>query len=334
MLSFLENVKRPPRSRLRGLMGGLLLLLLLSGSLWAEITAVRVRDSSFWRPPFGFRPMSPHPAVVRVLVPERGTTANGSGALVGSYERYGLVVTNWHVVRDAAGEISVVFPDGFRSAARVLRVDEEWDLAALMIWRPQTQPIPIATVAPRPGDVLSIAGYGRGDYRAATGQCIQYVAPGNNRPYEMVEVSAQARQGDSGGPIFNERGELAGVLFGSSHGTTSGSYCGRVQRFVDTVWPPEFNAEATRVAVSPSETDTGWTARPDQEANSEQRDAQPAEVVAANFDLTPPRENADWSRWTGVTPFEQSKTFFAGIGLLTVLFQFSKFFLAGKNNQS
>jgi hypothetical protein len=252
---------------------------------------------------------------------------------VGLYDRYGLVITNWHVVRDAAGEISVVFPDGFRSAARVLRIDEEWDLAALMIWRPPAQPIPIATVAPRPGDVLSIAGYGLGDYRAATGQCIQYVAPGGNRPYEMVELSAQARQGDSGGPIFNERGELAGVLFGSSHGTTSGSYCGRVQRFVDSVWPPEFNAEATRVAVSPIETDTGWAARPNQDSDPTPLAAQPAEVTAANVDLTPPTERSDWSRWTGTTPLEQSKTFFAGIGLLTVLVQFSKFFFAGQNKQ-
>jgi hypothetical protein len=65
-----------------------------------------------------------------------------------------------------------------------------------------------------------------------SGHCTQYVAPGANLPFEMVELSAEARQGDSGGPIFNERGELAGVLFGASQGTTSGSYCGRVSAFL------------------------------------------------------------------------------------------------------
>jgi hypothetical protein len=55
----------------------------------------------------------------------------------------------------------------------------------------------------------------------------------------MVEVGAEARQGDSGGPIFNEQGELAGVLFGSGSGTTSGSYAGRVLNFLQGVAPVE-----------------------------------------------------------------------------------------------
>jgi hypothetical protein len=53
----------------------------------------------------------------------------------------------------------------------------------------------------------------------------------------MVELSAEARQGDSGGPIFNQKGELAGVLFGSGPGYTSGSYGGRVLQFLTTVVP-------------------------------------------------------------------------------------------------
>jgi hypothetical protein len=51
----------------------------------------------------------------------------------------------------------------------------------------------------------------------------------------MVELSTAARQGDSGGPIFNRQGELAGVLFGSATGTTSGSFCGRVGQFLHPV---------------------------------------------------------------------------------------------------
>src|SRR5262245_47518650 len=58
-----------------------------------------------------------------------------------------------------------------------------------------------------------------------------------NHPFEMVEVAVSARQGDSGGPILNSRGELAGVLFGEGHGRTSGSYCGRVKWFLSSVTP-------------------------------------------------------------------------------------------------
>jgi hypothetical protein len=150
-------------------------------------------------------------------------------------DHHGLVVTNWHVIRDAAGPIAVAFPNGFRSAASVLKTDREWDLAALAIWRPNVEPVPLASVPPRAGEPLTIAGYGSGQYRTITGRCTQYVSPGYNQPSEMVELSAPARQGDSGGPIFNSRGELAGVLFGTAAGQTSGSYCGRVRVFLTAV---------------------------------------------------------------------------------------------------
>jgi len=147
------------------------------------------------------------------------------------------VVTNWHVVRDATGLVEVVFPDGFRSHARPLKVDQDWDLAALVIWRPNAEPVKIAAQPPRPGDLLTIHGYGRGKYRIATGHCTTYYSPQPNFPHEMVELDAEARQGDSGGPIFNQSGELAGVLFGAGQGTTMGSFAPRVRVFLAAVAP-------------------------------------------------------------------------------------------------
>ena len=197
-----------------------------------------------WPPSSESQGHQPHPAVVRVIVDEPEGISHGSGTLVDVRDQLAIVVTNWHVVRDASGAINVIFPDGFRSAARVLSVDRDWDLAALLIWRPRVAPVPLAGRAPRPGDPLVIAGYGPGPYRAVSGRCTQYVAPSERHPFEMVELSAMARQGDSGGPIFNDSGELAGVLFGSGGGTTSGSYAGRVRAFLTTVWPPTLPANA------------------------------------------------------------------------------------------
>ena len=179
--------------------------------------------------------LTPHPAVVRVVVPERDGVAYGSGALVAVNESSGLVLTNWHVVREVTGPIVVQFPDGFRSGAYLLRSDRDWDLAALAIRRPNVSPIAIATEAPRPGETLTIAGYGSGSYRAVSGRLTQYVSPGGNQPFEMIELSAPARDGDSGGPILNGRGELAGTLFGSAFGRTTGSYCGRLSWFLNSV---------------------------------------------------------------------------------------------------
>jgi serine protease Do len=185
--------------------------------------------------------VKPHPSVARIVVPERGGASLGSGTLVAVTEQYGLVLTNWHVVRDGNGKVVVVFPSGFRSGAVVVKMDQDWDLAALAIQRPPIVPVPIASQIPRPGDRLAIAGYGSGEYRIVGGKCVQYLSPGGRLPFELIELSAGARQGDSGGPILNWQGELAGVLFGSAWGKTSGSHCGRVRQFVSSL-PTPFNS--------------------------------------------------------------------------------------------
>ena len=201
------------------------------------------------------RNQSPHPAVVRVQANDDRGSSHGSGTLVDVQGDYALVVTNWHVVRDAPQRVSVTFPHGFHTAAQVIRMDKDWDLAALIVWNPGgVTPVAIADRAPQRGDTLTIAGYGSGNYRAVSGRCTQYVAPGINFPYEMVEVSVQARHGDSGGPIFNEQGELAGVLFGAAPGTTSGSYAGRVQQFLLTAWPDLGVPRDTMIAAKPART--------------------------------------------------------------------------------
>ncbi|HEV3417669.1 MAG TPA: trypsin-like peptidase domain-containing protein [Pirellulales bacterium] len=200
---------------------------------------------------FGFGPQTPHPAVVRVISPERNGASLGSGTLVDVSEKHGLVITNWHVVKDAAGNVIVSFPDGFQTPGYVIKMDRDWDLAAVAIWRPRVQPVPIAPEIPQRGEPLAIAGYGSGDYRAQAGRCTQYLSPGAGLPFDMVEVSAAARHGDSGGPIFNARGELAGVLFGEGGGMTSGSASARVRWFLASIGGGKTNAlPATQFAAT------------------------------------------------------------------------------------
>ena len=159
-----------------------------------------------------YRNDQPHPAVVRVIVPEEGATSYGSGTLVDLREKFGLVITNWHVVRDAKGMVEVVFPGGFKSKARALKVDPDWDLAALVIWRPPVEPVSIAPIAPQPGDQLTIRVYGSGRYRPATCRCTPYYSPRLDFPHHLVALDVAALQGDSAGPSVNPSGELPGLL--------------------------------------------------------------------------------------------------------------------------
>jgi len=178
---------------------------------------------------------TPHPAVARIVAPESSGASLGSGVLVDVNQSQGLVLTNWHVVRDSKSAVLVQFPDGFQSAGTVVRWDEAWDLAAIVVWKPAATPIPVAEAPPQIGEPLTIAGFGRGVYREQTGECTEYLSPGTGYAKEFVELKATARQGDSGGPILNERREIAGVLFGQNDGRTIGSCSKRVREFLASV---------------------------------------------------------------------------------------------------
>ena len=229
-------------------------LLLMLVACWPLPTLGQGWDSLF--SDYLLTGQEPRPAVARVVAPDGSGTSLGSGVLVDINASQALVLTNWHVVRDSRSAVLVQFPDGFQSAGTVLRVDSVWDLAAIVIWKPNVKPVPLAARAPAIGEPLTIAGYGRGPYREVSGDCTQYLSPGNGQPMELVELVGEARQGDSGGPIFNARGELAGVLFGESGGRTIGASSPRVRAFLATVGsdgyaPPALPPPALATAASP-----------------------------------------------------------------------------------
>ncbi len=192
---------------------------------------------------------TPHPAVARIIAPESTGVSLGSGVLVDINGSQGLVLTNWHVIRDSRSAVLVQFADGFQSAGTVIRFDEAWDLAAISIWKPKANPVPLAQRNPIPGEPLSIAGYGRGAYREQRGRCTEYLSPGSGYPKELVELQAPARQGDSGGPILNTDGRLAGVLFGEGNGRTVGSCASRLRVFLASVGSDGFEATPSSVAA-------------------------------------------------------------------------------------
>jgi hypothetical protein len=289
--------------------------------------------------------VTPHPAVARIIVPEDGATAFGSGTLVGVNSNHGLVITNWHVVRDGTGLVEVVFPDGFRSRAKPLKVDSDWDLAALVIWRPNIEPVKIAAQPPRQGDLLTIHGYGRGQYRIATGHCTNYFSPRSDFPHEMVELDVEARQGDSGGPIFNQSGELAGVLFGAGQGTTLGSFAPRVRYFLVSTVPdfeqsttqalaagdrpapntgyPDKNNIAATLACYPS---SAWSPPPNPNATKPVSNQKP-QVQLAGVGPSPEAAQANSGGWHNLTKngwYEPLKTLLAAIGLTAITLRLLK----------
>ena len=190
-----------------------------------------------------------NPAVVRIVNATARARNHGSGTLIKQAGPGGTILTCGHIFNEGAGSISVTFPDGSSYLAELLGVDRQWDLAVLRIARPRPAAVTIASVAPRPGQWLKSCGYGRdGRYWCNRGRVRGYVQPEGTSSFETLEISGMARQGDSGGPIFNDRGELVAVLWGTDGRVVGGTYCGRIRIFLSRMFGGlAGNATATQI---------------------------------------------------------------------------------------
>ncbi|MDO4587101.1 MAG: serine protease [Planctomycetia bacterium] len=161
----------------------------------------------------------------------------GSGVYVAEQGEYGIVLTNAHVISEAEGKIQVKFPN-FSSEGVVLLVDEVWDIAALIIHKPPFLPVPITLEVPLIGEKLWLAGFGQNHdlsgFQMISGTVYKYatIELYPDLPAETLMIEPGIRNGDSGGPILNQYGELAGLIWGSVGSITTGTFSLRLQAFL------------------------------------------------------------------------------------------------------
>ncbi len=141
----------------------------------------------------------------------RETHALGSGFIV---SEDGVVVTNHHVIEDA-DEIEVVFQDGKRFPAKLKGSDKKTDIAVLQI--DTSGPVPYVNFGDSDtaevgdwvvaiGNPFGLGGSVSAGVVSARGRDIQ------SGPYDdFIQIDAPINRGNSGGPLFNLRGEVIGV---------------------------------------------------------------------------------------------------------------------------
>ena len=192
-----------------------------------------------------------HGGVVRVTNLTGSNRCHGSGTLVHNDEGRGIVLTCGHLFRDGVGRITVWFSDGRPVDGELLAVDQTWDLAALAIVRPGVMPVKIAADYPVPGEQLESCGYGAdGKYWCNRGQVLGYTRTLATQTHETLEMSGCAREGDSGGPVLNRRGELVAVIWGTDGRSVMGTFCGRIRRFLHGILAVERKPERPPEAES------------------------------------------------------------------------------------
>ena len=153
-------------------------------------------------------------------MPSRG---QGSGFIVSAD---GIILTNAHVVRDAK-EVTVKLTDRREFVAKVLGFDTKTDIAVLKI---DAKDLPTVTVGKtsdlRAGEWVLAIGSPFGFENTVTAGVVS--AKGRSLPDDsavpFIQTDVAVNPGNSGGPLFNSRGEVVGI--NSQIYSRSGGYQG------------------------------------------------------------------------------------------------------------
>ncbi len=141
----------------------------------------------------------------------RRVNSLGSGFII---DPSGLVVTNNHVIADA-DEVNVILNDGTNLKAEIVGRDTKTDLALLKI-KPTT---PLKSVKFGDSDKLRLGEWviAIGNPFSLGGTVTAGIVSARNRdiqsgPYDnYIQTDAAINRGNSGGPLFNLKGEVIGV---------------------------------------------------------------------------------------------------------------------------
>jgi len=155
---------------------------------------------------------------------ESGT---GTGVIVNAD---GTILTAAHVI-DGAETIEVTYADGTKSAATVASADVKQDVATLTPARlPETVvPAVLGGGLDVGDDVVAI-----GNPLGLTGSTTSGVVSGLDRVARsesgqisgLVQFDAAVNPGSSGGPLVNDRGQVAGVVVALANPTDAGTFIG------------------------------------------------------------------------------------------------------------
>jgi serine protease Do len=153
----------------------------------------------------------------------RKATSLGSGFVI---DKSGYIVTNNHVIKDA-DEITVILQDDTALKAELIGHDEKTDVALLKV-EPK-EPLPAAVPwgdsdAARVGDWVVAIGNPFGLGGTVTAGIISAKTRDINAgPYDsFIQTDAAINKGNSGGPLFNEDGQVIGIntaIFSPSGGS-------------------------------------------------------------------------------------------------------------------
>jgi len=176
-------------------------------------------------------------AIVRVTRTEVGADGKAHERGVGTgvvIIDEGVILTNLHVVQ-GAGDVQVTFADGTQSAAVIINVQPEDDLAVLRarVVPDDLQAAPLrSTQGLRPGDAVVVVGFPFGIGPSVSAGVVSglrraFTSPeGKRELHNLIQFDAAANPGNSGGPLLTLEGEVVGIVTAILNPTQARTFVG------------------------------------------------------------------------------------------------------------
>ena len=167
-------------------------------------------------------------SVVRILAKYPDGYATGSGFVVKSSDSETLVVTNYHVVEGSPLSISVWLGEEETMSASILVSSDQKDMCVLQLANPVSiKPVTLSSDGAKQGEAVYAVGFpAAADYlsdkeaHASTDSTItdgiigavrEITVSAHGTPTSVLQINAAINHGNSGGPLFNAKGEVVGI---------------------------------------------------------------------------------------------------------------------------
>lgn len=149
-------------------------------------------------------------------------TSAGSGFI---WSADGYVISNYHVI-DGAQSITVVTNDGTKYDAKLVGGDSFNDISLLKIEATDLQPVMIGKSSDLiVGDQVAAIGNALGELASTLTvgyvSAMDRIVTTEGSQINMLQTDAAINSGNSGGPLFNMKGEVIGITTAKYSGTTN-----------------------------------------------------------------------------------------------------------------
>jgi S1-C subfamily serine protease len=157
------------------------------------------------------------PAVVNIQARDTGSVTGSSVKGTGfNLAPDGFVITNRHVVKGAS-QVQVTFSDGSSYYSREIQTLDSFDVAIIKL---HGRDLPILKAVfdqtVQSGQTVTVIGNPLGYERISTRGKVGDFYNGGDAGAVIFDIAVTVEHGSSGSPVLNEKGQVVGIIFGTT----------------------------------------------------------------------------------------------------------------------